>query len=333
MRNTLRYTGGALAVAFAVLLFVSTVGRSAVSELAGLAVAQTNTMWNSVKDAAAGDGLSSGLLASGTYLFNGLTFDRLRSAPAGDANAGTGFLAVALEIYNGSTYDRVRGSLSGDAQAVTGLISNQPMIYNGATYDRTRGSVASDANATTGYIGVEQLLFNAASWDRQRTASGDALAVTGIAASGNMGWNGTTNDRLRTASATNNTATTSLGGLQVTQLSTWSVTNTATAGTPSASKAAGGGTVRHVATAISVCVAAAGTAQPAVQVNLRDGAAGAGTIIRSWQLAAPINTNACVSENGLNMTGSANTAMTIEFAAATAAATQASVNLSAYSTP
>lgn len=333
MNKKVKYGTSALIVAFTLTLFVSTIGKSAVSEMAGLAVAQTSTLWNSVADAAKGDGLSSGLMANGMYLWNGLTFDRLKSTPASDASSATGLMAVVPQVYNGSTYDRLRGGLTADANAVTGILSNAPFVYNGTTYDRMRGSVAADANTTTGYQAVGNLVFNASTWDRQRTSSADALAATGITAAGNMGFNGTTWDRLKTGSATNNTATTSLGGLQVTQLSTWSVTNTATAGTPSASKTAGGGTVRHVATAISVCVAAAGTAQPAVQVNLRDGAAGAGTIIRSWQLAAPINTNACVSENGLNMTGSANTAMTIEFAAATAAATQASVNLSAYSTP
>jgi len=261
-----KYIGGAVGgvVAGVILMFGGVkIVYPAISQLVGLSVAQTATLWNSVADAAKGDALQSGVLVQAPYLWNGVTFDRQRGS-----------------------------------------------ITNGALVDVTRisGSVTpadAYANPTT----ANQM------WD-----------LSG-------GFNGTTWDRLRTESATNNIATTSLGGLQVIPLSTWSVTNSANAGTPSASKASGGGSVRHVATSISVCVGAAGTAQPVVQVNLRDGATGAGTIIRSWQLAAPVNTNACVDLSGLNMTGSAATAMTIEFAAATAAATQASANLTGYSTP
>jgi hypothetical protein len=235
----------------------------AISQLAGLAVAQSSTIWNNVRDAAVGDNISNGLLASGTYVFNGTAFDRVRG-----------------DIANGLDVDITR--------------------IGGAT---TPADGFANPTTTNPMFSLEAL------------------------------FNGTTWDRIRGASATNNTATTSIGGMQVTPLSTWSVTNSANAGTPTASKAAGGGTVRHVATSISICVGAAGTAQPVVQVNLRDGATGAGTIIRSWQLAAPISDSACSDLAGLNMTGSANTAMTIEFAAATAAATQASVNLTGYSTP
>jgi hypothetical protein len=304
MKNKWGNIIGALCVAGLLIIGVTTLGKSAISELAGLAVAQTSTLWNSVADAAKGDSLASGIMAQSPYLWNGVSFDRTKGGIAADASSATGLVSTQLMGLNtAGTNDRIRAGLTADANANTGLLNNGEMVFNGTT------------------------------WDRLRTASGDALAVTGMIGASNLVWNGASSDRWRSASATNNTATTSLGGAQVTQLSTWSVTNSANAGTPSASKAAGGGTVRHVATSISICVGAAGTAQPVVQVNLRDGATGAGTIIRSWQLAAPANDSACSDLAGLNMSGSANTAMTIEFAAATAAATQASVNLTGYSTP
>jgi hypothetical protein len=248
-------------------------------------------------------------------------WNNVADAAKGDS-LGSGVLAEAPMIWNGVSFDRLYGTITNGARVdvtrMSGAITPADAFANPTT-----------ANTMWSLNGV----FNGTTWDRQRTTTADALASTGIAAGNNVLFNGSTFDRQDSASATNNTATTTLGVAYSTPLSTWSVTNSANAGTPSASKAAGGGTVRHVATGISICVGAAGTAQPVVQVNLRDGATGAGTIIRSWQLAAPANDNACSDLSGLNMTGSANTAMTIEFAAATAAATQASVNLTGYSTP
>jgi hypothetical protein len=256
-------TVGAVVAGGAIMLGGVLIGYPAISQLVGLAVAQSSTLWNNVIDAAKGDSQSSGILGMSPYLWNGLSFDRVRG-----------------DITNGMDVDVTR--ISGSVTPADGF-----------------------ANPTT------------------------ANTMWNLLA----GFNGATWDRLRTASATNNTATTSLGVLQTVPLSTWSLNNSASAGTPTISKASGGGAVRHVATSVTVCVAAAGTAQPAVQVNLRDGATGAGTIIRSWNLAAPINSSACGEIAGLNIAGTAATAMTIEFAAATAAATVASVSMSGYSTP
>lgn len=74
----------AILAAFGLVLGTTLASYSAISQLAGLAVAQSATQWNSVKDAAVGDGLTSGILASGMMIFNGLTFDRLR----GDSTNG-----------------------------------------------------------------------------------------------------------------------------------------------------------------------------------------------------------------------------------------------------
>jgi len=290
-----KYIGGIVGgiVAGVILMVGATkVVYPAISEVIGLSVAQSSTIWNSVADAAKGDSLASGVLAQAPYLYNGASFDRARG-----------------DITNGMDVDVTR---------ITGTTTPSDAFAN---------------PTTTNTMWTLNSIFNGTTWDRTRSATADALASTGMLAVGNMLFNGSTFDRWDSVSGTNNTATTSVGVAQVVNLSTWSVTNSANAGTPSASKALGGGTVRHVATCVSVSVAAAGTAQPAVQVNLRDGATGAGTIIRSWQLAAPANDSASVDLCGLNISGSANTAMTIEFAAATAAATQASVNLSGYSTP
>ena len=86
--------------------------------------------------------------------------------------------------------------------------------------------------------------------------------------------------------------------------------------TATISKAAGGGTVRHFCSAISATVGCS-TAPVATDfiVNLRDGATGAGTILMSWNLAlqATAGDRSGVVLSGLNIAGSANTAMTLEF--------------------
>ena len=207
---------GAVFVAVSLVVGTTIVVHPAISELAGLAVAQTNTLWNSVADAAKGDGLASGIMAQATYLWNGVSFDRLKSGP------------------------------TADGQAVTGILANTPLVLNTAgTYDRIRGGLTADTNVGTGLLDNGNLIFNSTTWDRQRTASGDALAITGITAVGNMVWNGTTFDRWRSASATTNTATTSLGSGQMSLLSTWTQLNTTAASATAAttSKTAGGGTV------------------------------------------------------------------------------------------
>ena len=71
---------GAVSVAIILTLGIIVVSKSAISELVGLAVAQTNTLWNSVADAAKGDGLTTGIMATSPYLWNGLTFDRARGS-------------------------------------------------------------------------------------------------------------------------------------------------------------------------------------------------------------------------------------------------------------
>ena len=85
-----------------------------------------------------------------------------------------------------------------------------------------------------------------------------------------------------------------------------------------ASKAAGGATVKHVCTALSFGFSAR-TAVGAtdITVNLRDGATGAGTVLQSWTFALLAATVLPVSVSlaDLKIPGSANTAMTLEFGA------------------
>jgi hypothetical protein len=147
-------------------------------------------------------------------------------------------------------------------------------------------------------------------------------------------FNGTTLDRIRSASASTLTATTSTGVALAVPLSTWSVTHTPAANTQAtASKGSGGGSVRHVTTSIHACFAGTAAAAP-VQVNLRDGASGAGTVLWSGYLGIEaVNAANCINVSGLAFIGTAATAMTLEFAAGGGASTNQTVSLTGFSVP
>jgi len=239
---------------------------AAITQLAGLAVAQTTTQWNSLKDMAQGDAQSN----------------------------GAGLFSPCL--WNGTTCDRQRGTIAGGADVAVRSVSGGVTPAN---------NFANPTNALTTFsLGG---LFDGTAWDQ---------------------WIG--------ASNTNNTAITTQGVAYVTPASTWFQTNTPATNTQATtSKAAGGGTVRHVATSVTWCFATdtAAGAGP-FNINLRDGATGAGTIMRTWIVDLPaIENSQCQDLSGLNMTGSANTAMTLEFSAAGGAATVETVSFTGYSTP
>ena len=293
MRNKMRVVGLAVIVAILLAVGTLTIGRTAISELAGLAVAQTATVWNNVIDAAKGDGQSSGILGQSPYLFNGATFDRQKGT-SGSANVNIVGTTTPADAFANPTTTTSVWSLNG--------------VFNGTT------------------------------WDRQRTATADALASTGVMAGNSALFNGSTFDRQDGVSNTNNTATTTIGVGYSTPLTTWfTVPNTTSAAATAATitKASGGGSVRHVVTGVTMCFQDSVANTVARLVNLRDGATGAGTIIKSWYLSngGVAGGAQCQSETGLNISGSAATAMTLEFAAAPAATASETVSFEGYSTP
>lgn len=115
-------------------------------------------------------------------------------------------------------------------------------------------------------------------------------------------------------------------------LSTWGINNSPTSGTQATISKAANTSFRHVATCVSFS-AAATTAPTATQlnINLRDGASGAGTVLHTWVVAAPatVGTHLLFSQCGFNLAGSVNTAMTVEFSAGLANEFEA-VSLSGY---
>ena len=194
---------------------------------------------------------------------------------------------------------------------------------------------AASAPALSSTISVVPLFVDAAS-ERMNgviAAGNDSITTSNVPFYFGY-FDGVFYDRPRSAASTNLTAVTSRGAATTVPLSTWSITNTPAAATQATiSKAAGGGTVRHVATTITACSAQAGTAQTPIAINLRDGATGAGTILRTWKISTIIQDSKCVNLSGLAMIGTANTAMTIEFAAAGVAASEQTVTLTGFSVP
>lgn len=75
-----------------------------------------------------------------------------------------------------------------------------------------------------------------------------------------------------------------------------------------------------------------GATPGAAGVNLRDGASGAGAQLWIAQVQLPANGVWSVTLNGLNIVGSPNTAMTLEFSAAGVAASLQSVSITGFDT-
>lgn len=150
------------------------------------------------------------------------------------------------------------------------------------------------------------------------------------------GYDGSAVARLRTGAAGVLSGTTQPLSLLVTRPGDWSVTHAPAANTvATASKAAGAAGVRHVCTSVSATIAGGAVAPTAttVTLQLRDGATGAGSVVGSWTIGIEATAGRTVSLvlTGLNIVGSAATAMTLEFSAAGGLNTLESVTLSGYS--
>lgn len=115
----------------------------------------------------------------------------------------------------------------------------------------------------------------------------------------------------------------------------WSVVHAPAANTQATASRAAKAGFRHVAQTVTATLVAGASAPTAVQVtvNLRDGATGAGTVIWSGVMSVPATAGQSSQPlvlSGLNLVGSVNTAMTLEFSAAGGANTVEAVTLTGY---
>lgn len=137
---------------------------AAISNISGIAVQGSSIQWNNVKDASQGDDLTNGLPASALYGYDGTNWDRL-----------LGTAANGLDV---------------DVTRVQGTVTTTSTGTKTPADAYTNPTTAVDSWALGG-------VFNGTTWDRRRSATGDALAATGLASIGLMGYNGATWDRLR----------------------------------------------------------------------------------------------------------------------------------------
>ena len=77
---------------------------------------------NPLSTTANGDGLTTGVAASGLYAFNGASQDRIKTSAAGDGQIN-GVLGAAAYLYNGTGEDRQRGNLDNIALLASGAVT------------------------------------------------------------------------------------------------------------------------------------------------------------------------------------------------------------------
>lgn len=214
-----------------------------------------------------------------------------------------------LTGFDGTDFDRLRtllDSTNGQATGVKGLLGvvSRLQAFNGTTFDRVRTLIDSADAQASGVVGLLGTIARL------------------------QAYNGATFDRVTSLSAANLSAFSGLGGLIAAPPGEWAIEHRPAAATAATiTRAAGAAGVRHVCKSITASIVAT-AAQGQIDVLLRDGATGAGTVLWSARLAAAAGTGQTVVLNGLNIVGSAATAMTLEFAAAPAATNFAGVALS-----
>lgn len=155
------------------------------------------------------------------------------------------------------------------------------------------------------------------------TSAGDATLR--LPASAQYAFNGTTWDRMRNAAlavfpaSSTTTARNSIGAQIAEKGSRWTVVSNPAASSQASASLAAEASVRHVADCITFSAGATtAPALTALTVTLRDGAAGAGTVLWTHQVVIPASTGQSVAPHsvcGLNLVGTTNTAMTLEFSA------------------
>ncbi|HEV3129595.1 MAG TPA: hypothetical protein VGY32_11465 [Solirubrobacteraceae bacterium] len=232
------------------------------------------------------------------------------TAQDGDANPTDAIDTIDFNmVFNtitGNTWDRMRevGIANGIAASGSGIVGTGVYVIGGGNSYSPLGGASFSADGSSG-----AQMLGAAAW----------------------AFNGAAFDRTRNASAANQVLAPVKGVQLVTGPGGFAVQNQPAANTQATvTQAAGAAGVRHVCTSISAAITAGASAGTVVFVNLRDGASGAGTILWSIALDAPANGSDTVTISGLNIVGTAATAMTLEFSAAGGITTNETVALTGY---
>lgn len=121
---------GAVVVGMVLMFGASKVVYPAISQLVGLAVAESATKWNNVRDASVGDNLTSGILAMSLYMWDGTNFDRLRGSIA------NGILVDVTRVTGSVT---VIGTATDNTTNSTAKLPTIPCRANAAAPSWTEG--------------------------------------------------------------------------------------------------------------------------------------------------------------------------------------------------
>jgi hypothetical protein len=92
-----------------------------------------------------GDTISNGSMPIiGNGVYNGSSWDRLRSATSATGTTGTGLLGAASLVLGTTNYSSSRAAIAvGDADSGIGVPANAIYYYNGSNFDRVRGSATN----------------------------------------------------------------------------------------------------------------------------------------------------------------------------------------------
>jgi len=244
------------------------------------------------------------------------------AVPAGNPVEVAGFDGTNVQPLSTDTSGRQRviGTAASGAAAIGPPVEISGVSSAGNAVNLnvgTAGALAPETVAATLADAVNNAVNRPLGTDTT-TGNHGSLQITNFP----FGFNGTAWDRARQVSLVNMpTAVTTTGvsklGVSLSEKSS----HIAAAGAQTVTIAAEAG-VRHVLDCIAWSAAAAGAVTAtAVNLNVRDGATGAGTIL--WTFAIAVPTGALGAQTvpvnsicGLNLAGTTNTAMTVEFSSA-----------------
>lgn len=126
--------------------------RAAIQQIAGLAVAQSSTKWNNIKDAIVGDSLTNGLPATALYEFDGTNWDRVR----GDSTYGLDVDVTRIPAIVGAKTPADAYANLTDALGTWSLLG----LWNGTTWDRAKKAQQTMANSMAVVIASDQSAIN-----------------------------------------------------------------------------------------------------------------------------------------------------------------------------
>ncbi len=119
----------------------------AITQVAGIAVAQSSTRWNNVQDAAAGDNLTNGIMAVSFYVWDGTNFDRAPGTTTNGIDVDITRIAANDGVDIGDV--TINGPLGGGVEAGAVLVTLASDGTGLVSIDDGGGSITVDGTVTT----------------------------------------------------------------------------------------------------------------------------------------------------------------------------------------